>query len=598
MPACRKPHILCALGFILLGEVVPHPLAHAQRASIRAPMTATVRGQPHHLAYITPGEAELLRAHGGGIAFGGGQMTHKGIPAYAPNPIAPPAAPQPNPGFYGYLTSQNLFAPETQDLLAAFDRVREEGDSGDTVGGLLGTAIAPDANTTPAPTIGSGAPVPASTAPPASLGGAAGPEYVLGSRLGGPNYQNSVAVMGGPAPTVTGGQAGQARPGSLPNSLTSTVSALRNLPGVYEYLSSGSVFGPQTTTWLNGLGSSTGLFGNGAQVLTGANGMLTGGGAASSGTTATSGALGSTSLSSALSGGGIGGTIGSLMSMAGYGKPGPGTSIGGTVGGVIGSFVPIPGATFIGSTIGSLIGGLFGPNPSVGPNGGGWADINATGSIVKQDYGADNGGSIEGAKAMNAVISRALQDATQATGVKIDPNVRYKTATWAEGLYGAVSVDGKWVKGFEDNPRWGGVSLGKDPTQAASRLVEAVLRNATDGDAEAQRRLEEYLRTNGARTSVALAAEDLSSQQIAPAGRNGQGGQGGQATQTQAGQATRTQAGGAALPQGVSGASAPGVRTVSRPRVNLAEAQSSLPNPNRYDPLAASRTIMALANAR
>ena len=42
------------------------------------PRKTTIRGQRHLLAYITPGEAELLKAHGGS-----GEL-HNGIPSYAP----------------------------------------------------------------------------------------------------------------------------------------------------------------------------------------------------------------------------------------------------------------------------------------------------------------------------------------------------------------------------------------------------------------------------------------------------------------------------------------------------------------------------------
>lgn len=46
------------------------------------PQVTRVNGNPHMLAYITPDEAALLRAHGGGVTEGGGQLYHNGVPAF------------------------------------------------------------------------------------------------------------------------------------------------------------------------------------------------------------------------------------------------------------------------------------------------------------------------------------------------------------------------------------------------------------------------------------------------------------------------------------------------------------------------------------
>lgn len=44
--------------------------------------TTSINGNPHFAAYITPKEASFLRALGGGITKDGGQLYHKGLPAF------------------------------------------------------------------------------------------------------------------------------------------------------------------------------------------------------------------------------------------------------------------------------------------------------------------------------------------------------------------------------------------------------------------------------------------------------------------------------------------------------------------------------------
>jgi hypothetical protein len=49
---------------------------------VTVPKRTSVRGQPHKLAYINDEEAALLRSRGGGVDRDGGQIMHRGVPAY------------------------------------------------------------------------------------------------------------------------------------------------------------------------------------------------------------------------------------------------------------------------------------------------------------------------------------------------------------------------------------------------------------------------------------------------------------------------------------------------------------------------------------
>lgn len=49
---------------------------------VTLPKRAKVGRTPHRLAYIRDDEAALLRAHGGGVTPDGGQLMHRGVPAY------------------------------------------------------------------------------------------------------------------------------------------------------------------------------------------------------------------------------------------------------------------------------------------------------------------------------------------------------------------------------------------------------------------------------------------------------------------------------------------------------------------------------------
>jgi len=53
-----------------------------ERAPVTVPKRTSVRGQPHKLAYINDEEAALLRSRGGGVDRDGGQIMHRGVPAY------------------------------------------------------------------------------------------------------------------------------------------------------------------------------------------------------------------------------------------------------------------------------------------------------------------------------------------------------------------------------------------------------------------------------------------------------------------------------------------------------------------------------------
>jgi hypothetical protein len=56
-------------------------LSRDERA-VTVPKRTSVRGQPHKLAYINDDEAALLRSRGGGVDRDGGQIMHRGVPAY------------------------------------------------------------------------------------------------------------------------------------------------------------------------------------------------------------------------------------------------------------------------------------------------------------------------------------------------------------------------------------------------------------------------------------------------------------------------------------------------------------------------------------
>jgi hypothetical protein len=57
-------------------------LERDERAPVTVPKRTSVRGQPHKLAYINDEEAALLRSRGGGVDRDGGQIMHRGVPAY------------------------------------------------------------------------------------------------------------------------------------------------------------------------------------------------------------------------------------------------------------------------------------------------------------------------------------------------------------------------------------------------------------------------------------------------------------------------------------------------------------------------------------
>lgn len=262
--------------------------------------------------------------------------------------------------------------------------------------------------------------------------------------------------------------------------------------------SGGSMFGAGTTAWLNGLGTSSGLFGSGASL--GASFGPHGSGFLG----AQSGLLGSTSLSSVLSGGGLGYGIGSLWGMAGLGNS-TGSSIGGTVGGIAGSFLPIPGGTIIGSVIGSAIGGLFGPGKSVGPNGSGGVTVDDMGNITSTRQSSDNGGSSAGPLKLTQGIASALRAITSGTDIKLASGLSFGTSVFNSGLYGNISVNGDYLDGFDKGAiggiRHGGQSIGKDPEKAAGTIIKAILEDAATGLTDSMRTV--------LRSSVVKTAKDV-----------------------------------------------------------------------------------------
>lgn len=57
-------------------------LLERDERAVTVPKRTSVRGQPHKLAYINDEEAALLRSRGGGVDRDGGQIMHRGVPAY------------------------------------------------------------------------------------------------------------------------------------------------------------------------------------------------------------------------------------------------------------------------------------------------------------------------------------------------------------------------------------------------------------------------------------------------------------------------------------------------------------------------------------
>jgi len=278
--------------------------------------------------------------------------------------------------------------------------------------------------------------------------------------------------FGGSASASTGGGAMGGGGGfDLMGSLSSGASTLGNL------FSGGSIFGSGTTAFLDGIGASSGLFGSGASAV--ADFGAHGGGLFSS----QSGALGSTSFSSVLSGAGIGYGIGSLWGAAGLGRS-TGSSIGGTIGGIAGSFLGPWGAVG-GSIIGSAIGGLFGPRPSIGPNGGAGVEVDEMGKVLSTREGSDNGGSSKGPMALTQGIATTLRAITGNSDVRLASGLKFGTSQFSTGLYGNISVDGKYLDGFSKDAiggeRYGGQGVGKDPNVAAGTIIKAILENASTG---------------------------------------------------------------------------------------------------------------------
>ena len=62
-------------------QAIEGMLERDERA-VTVPKRTSVRGQPHKLAYINDEEAALLRSRGGGVDRDGGQIMHRGVPAY------------------------------------------------------------------------------------------------------------------------------------------------------------------------------------------------------------------------------------------------------------------------------------------------------------------------------------------------------------------------------------------------------------------------------------------------------------------------------------------------------------------------------------
>lgn len=62
-------------------QAIEGMLERDERA-VTVPKRTSVRGQAHKLAYINDEEAALLRARGGGVDRDGGQIMHRGVPAY------------------------------------------------------------------------------------------------------------------------------------------------------------------------------------------------------------------------------------------------------------------------------------------------------------------------------------------------------------------------------------------------------------------------------------------------------------------------------------------------------------------------------------
>lgn len=62
-------------------QAIEGMLERDERA-VTVPKRTSVRGQAHKLAYINDEEAALLRSRGGGVDRDGGQIMHRGVPAY------------------------------------------------------------------------------------------------------------------------------------------------------------------------------------------------------------------------------------------------------------------------------------------------------------------------------------------------------------------------------------------------------------------------------------------------------------------------------------------------------------------------------------
>lgn len=149
-----------------------------------------------------------------------------------------------------------------------------------------------------------------------------------------------------------------------------TTQLVGSFPGLFGIQGSGGAaasgsFGGLFDSIGKALSSPIGsLFGGGgsSQVLTGAGGLLTGGGVQSSlGATG----LGALSFGDFLGGAGAGAGIGSLLFGLGIGKTSIGTSIGGALGGALGTLAtPFLGplGPIAGGLLGGLFGGLFGNN--------------------------------------------------------------------------------------------------------------------------------------------------------------------------------------------------------------------------------------------
>jgi hypothetical protein len=100
--------------------------------------------------------------------------------------------------------------------------------------------------------------------------------------------------------------------------------------------------------------------------------------------------------------------------------------------------------------------------------------------------GADNGGDLAGIRGFGNDIGSALSQIVASTGVSL-ANSAYGVSSYGGRLKGFVKVGGQYVDGLTYNSDTGGKDLGKDPNEAAGRIIKAILTNAASGLTETMR---------------------------------------------------------------------------------------------------------------